>query len=308
MPKRKKGPTVWLPKTPRARAILADVQTRLAQHVREGTAPRSPRGLFYDLRPNGMGNGVTYRKTAKGSGRLSDMTAGVEQVQEIMREARHAGLIDEDLVGDGRSPEAVGLYYDTSVTNTVNLVVRIVEDAAEDYQLDPQTGQPIRLEVWSEANDLTSRLARIASPLGVPVFSGSGYDSIKPVRHTAARIAGREVPTVTLYIGDLDLHGERIAGAFEEDVRGWLTRHHDRPDEWWTVVRLGITEAQALELGVLDADGHAEADALPVDYMDDLLRDAITERTDPATRELLAERVETERAEVGHQIRERLGA
>jgi hypothetical protein len=50
----------WRPKTPRQKAILADLVARYEQHQAEGTLPRGPRGIFYDLRPNGMGNGVTY--------------------------------------------------------------------------------------------------------------------------------------------------------------------------------------------------------------------------------------------------------
>jgi hypothetical protein len=52
--------------TPLAEAVLADLIARFAQHKAEDTLPRGPRGIFYDLRPNGMGNGVTYRKKMHG--------------------------------------------------------------------------------------------------------------------------------------------------------------------------------------------------------------------------------------------------
>jgi hypothetical protein len=52
----------WQPRTARQKGIAADVLARYQQHEREDTLPRGPRGIFYDLRPDGMGNGVTYRK------------------------------------------------------------------------------------------------------------------------------------------------------------------------------------------------------------------------------------------------------
>jgi hypothetical protein len=225
-----------------------------------------------------------------------------------MRDARHAGLIDESLVRDGRSPEGGGLYFDESVSEAVDTIVKIVTDAAEHYDLDPQTDQPQRLEVWSEADDLTDRLRRITEPLGVPVYSGAGYISMKPVLAVARRVAERDVPTTTLYIGDLDPHGGRIFDALAEDAQGWITRHYGRPADWWTIVQLAITTEQAAALGVLDSEGKAEADALPVDYMDDLLTAAIAERTVPGAREELAHRLIRERAEIRRELRARLEA
>ena len=49
---------------------------------------------------------------------------------------------------------------------------------------------------------------------------------------------------------------------------------------------------------MLDADGKAQADALPVDYLDDLLREAIAAHTDPDVLAELNARVERERDEV----------
>ena len=61
---RPRGPLPgWRPSTPRQIGILADLVARYQQHRDEDTLPRGPRGIFYDLRPGGMGgNGVTYRK------------------------------------------------------------------------------------------------------------------------------------------------------------------------------------------------------------------------------------------------------
>jgi hypothetical protein len=56
---RPRGPLPdWRPTTPKQKAVLADLIARYKQHEREDTLPRGPRGIFYDLRPNGMGNGL----------------------------------------------------------------------------------------------------------------------------------------------------------------------------------------------------------------------------------------------------------
>ena len=55
--------------------------------------------------------------------------------------------------------------------------------------------------------------------------------------------------------------------------------------------RLALTTEQAKEHGLLDADGKAEVDGLPVPVMDRLLTGAIEALQDPARR------VSTERAE-----------
>ena len=60
MGERPKGPLPadWRPPSHWENLLLDDILDRLAQHSREGTLPRSPRGLFYDLRPHGMGRGL----------------------------------------------------------------------------------------------------------------------------------------------------------------------------------------------------------------------------------------------------------
>lgn len=48
----------WQPRTARQRGILADVLACYREHYEADTLPRGGRGVFYDLRPNGRGNGV----------------------------------------------------------------------------------------------------------------------------------------------------------------------------------------------------------------------------------------------------------
>ena len=45
-----------------------------------------------------------------------------------------------------------------------------------------QAGQPIYLELRCESADLMPRIARVARPYGVTVYSGGGMDGLKPKR------------------------------------------------------------------------------------------------------------------------------
>ena len=259
MPKRPRGPlNGWQPHTARQRAILADLADRYAQHHREDTLPRSGRGIFYDLRPRGFGNGVTYAKGAPGP-----MRANPAAVQEVLVLARRAGIIPESWVADARAPDPITVAsYDDA-----DAFARLVAAEARAFRLDLQRGQPQHVEVWSEAEDLAPRLARVAGPYGVPVFAGGGYGGLKSRRQLAARALARDVPTVVGVVTDLDDDGRRIFASAAEDAAAWAAAE-GAPDGWLRFARLAVTVDQARTHDVLDPDGTAEADALPVPALD----------------------------------------
>ena len=62
------------------------------------------------------------------------------------------------------------------------------------------------------------RIARVALPYGVHVYSGSGMDGLKPKKEAAERAAWRDVPTIIGHLADYDEHGGNIADAFAEDA------------------------------------------------------------------------------------------
>jgi hypothetical protein len=301
----------WKPTTARQKGILADLAGRYEQHHREGTLPRGGNGIFYDLRPRGLGNGVTYFKPKKDQ-KLGPMEAGGEQVQEVLALARRAGIIPEDWVADQRAAPGRVPYYDHSAEIVAAVLVGRLREREVD--LDPQTYQPVYIEVLCEAADLVPRLYRVARPsYGVPVYTGSGFDGIKGKREMGERAAERNKPTVVLHIGDRNKHGEDIYTAVGEDAVGWceeggevLPLDYDLDDlaelrdpaDWLTFVRLGVSPAQAASLDILDDDGKAEADAVPVPVMDGWLTEAIEALQDPAFRE----RVEAEQREANKRL------
>jgi hypothetical protein len=302
MTTRPRGPLPsWRPTTARQKAILADLVRRFEQHQAEDTLPRSGRGVFYDLRPAGMGNGITYTKHPPKlpNGRYDPMTANPQVVQDVLVLARRAGIIPESWVADARAPQPISdRFYDDA-----DDFARLVAEEARSFRLDLQRDQDRHVEVWCEAEDLAPRLARVAGPYGVPVYSGGGYGGLKGKRQLAARAAGRPVPTVVLVVTDLDDDGRDIYRSAAEDATAWVTGHHSRPAGWLSFERIAITEDQAREEGVLDEDGKAEADALPVPVMDAILLGWLDRLQDPAGRESLLVDQDQERARLPDAIR-----
>lgn len=323
MGKRPRGPQPgWQPASARAQGILADLIARYAQHEREGTLPRGGRGIFYDLRPNGMGNGVTYRKpdSAHPLSGFGPMEAHPAAVQEVLVMARRAGIIPEAWVADTRAPEPIMQSYWESAGFLAEAIAGWAENASRGFQLDPQTHQARYIELWCEAADLAPRVERIARPFGVPVYSGAGFDGLKGKRDVADRANDRDLPTLILHIGDRDPHGELIFGALEEDVQAWAAERARWDaeavelmraagvDEWLTFERLALTFDQAERYNLLDADGKAEADSLPVQILDEIVTTRLEGLTDDDARERYRLDEAEQRAELPQLVRDALAA
>jgi hypothetical protein len=333
MSKRPRGPlNGWEPTTARQKGILADLVARYEQHRDEDTLPRGPRGIFYDLRPAGIRNGVAYRKPDSkhpikahdGLPGFGPMEAHPGAVQEVLVLARRAGIIPERWVADTRAPDGIGGggWYDAA--QRARFIVRQIESAVEYFRLDAQRFQPVYIEVLCEAEDLQPRLGRIAREYGVPVYSGAGFDGLKGKREFAERALERDVPTVVLNVGDRDKPGEDAYIAAAEDAVAWAEGagivlpvgaslddvaacvEADAGQPCLIFYRLALTTKQAESLGVLDADGKAEADAVPVQTLDGWLREAIEHLQDPAARERMLALQEAERERLPDVIREAL--
>ena len=299
----------WRPRTARQAGILADLVARYEQHHEEDTLPRGPRGIFYDLRPNGMGNGVTYRKPDSehpirgklGVPGFGPMEAHPEAVREVLVLARRAGIIPEHWVADARAPAVIEGFFYESARDYAESAIRTIHSymAGEDFALDQQRGQPVYIEVLCEAEDLQPRLARVAlEGHGVPVYSGAGYDGLKGKRAFAERALEREAPTVVLQVADRDDDGDKIFRAAAEDAIAWAD-----DGETLRFERLALTTEQAEEHSLLDADGKAEVDGLPVPVLDRIVTDAIEELQDPARRDSLKEAERRQRERLPDLIR-----
>jgi hypothetical protein len=295
--------------SPKPKAVLDDIVDRYRQHRRERTLPRGGRGIFYDLRPSGFGRAITYVKrpkdpagwfdpsavdrhpndlaTAARLGRFGPMEVGPDYVQDVIANARRAGVIREEWVADTRAPDPS--LPDLGPQTAEALVEEITAWLSARVVLDRQHGEGTYVEAWCEADDLIPRLARIArDEYDAPVYSGGGFDGLKGKRAAAERIAERAedgIDTAVLLIGDLDLHGRTIRDVYKADVGAWVTEHHDLNLDWVTFETIAVTAEQAEEYDLLDADGKAEADGVPVPVMDAVLRRSIEYHQFPAGRE-----------------------
>jgi hypothetical protein len=166
-------------------------------------------------------------------------------------------------------------------------------------RLARQAGQRIYLELRCEAQDLMARVARVALPYGVTVHSGSGMDGLKPKKEAGARAAGREVPTLIGHLADYDRSSGDIADAFAENAVAFALWHRNQgaPGSLF-VQRIGLTREQALAHDLLDTDGKAELDGLPVPALDALVRKFIESHLDPSIQRAVVQAEAGMRAEV----------
>jgi hypothetical protein len=312
----------WQPTRPRQIAILADLVARYCQHRDEGTLARGPRGIFYDLRPSGMGNGISYFKPTKAYPVKcfdKNTEAHPAAVQEVLVLARRAGIIPEHWVADTRAPAPeVPIAFDDAEDFAAN-----VGEWIKGFRLDQQWGQDCYVEVLCEAEELIGRLARVAGKYGVTVFSGAGFDGLKPKRAFADRAMARAVPTIVLQFGDFDHAGGWIFSSAAEDAIAWaghgsierrdLSPHgiaqaaSEAVGPGLHFFRAALTETQAVEHNLLDEDGKAEVDGLPVPALDALLTSTLDELGDSACRDELHALEIEEQGKIPDAIREWLG-
>jgi hypothetical protein len=186
--------------------------------------------------------GITYTKHPRDKGRHS-LEATPEYVTSMLAEMRRVWnpdtdqwLIPEDWIADSRSPDPIK----PSEVPDAQSAARNVVGYLETLWLARQAGQASYLEIRCEAADLMARIARIAEPYGVPVYSGGGMDGLKTKKEAAERAAFRAVPTLIGHLADYDRPGGDIHDAFAEDAIAFTdwhrwdeilqTRLHNQPD------------------------------------------------------------------------------
>ena len=187
-------------------------------------------------------------------------------------------LIPESWISDARGPDPSSPFEFDDAQDAARSLVNLLGD----MWLARQAGQEVYLEIRCEAADLIARVARVAKPYGVPVYSGGGMDGLKVKKEAARRAAQREVPTLVGHLTDYDKYGGTIHDVFAKDVAAFARWHQDYQGVAGAieVIRLGLTLEQALEHKLLDDDGKAELDGLPVPVLDAIVRTWIESHMD----------------------------
>lgn len=165
-----------------------------------------------------------------------------ERLCNALNRARRSGMIPfEDLRDDGASVMA-SRHYDG-----MDGFYGHLRKLADGYERDKLANQPVEIRVYCEAAGMMPQLARTCRPYSVPVYSGSGFDSLT-AKHDLARYchdnafySGRS--TVVLHLGDWDPSGVSIYESMREDVLAFVSSDlsHLDPEDAAVFRRVALT-------------------------------------------------------------------
>ncbi|MEV1005038.1 hypothetical protein [Nonomuraea sp. NPDC050202] len=195
--KRPRGPQPhWRPKRETLRILTAvdAVLDRYRDHL-----PVSLRQLFYVLLSDGV---------------LAKSERDYKRMCEYVGMARRSGRIDWDVIRDDTQ---IAVQAPPSFTDPHNFWTAVAR-AADDYRVDRQAGQPVRLELWCETAGMVPQLVRIGQEFGISCFSGGGFDGLAGKHDAAVRAAAGGPKTCILHLGDYDPSGEHLFHSLAEDV------------------------------------------------------------------------------------------
>jgi len=181
----------------------------------------------------------------------------------------------------------------------------LIEWASEDYAIDKWSDQPLRVEVWVEKDALRGVVSRVCSELDLDHFSCRGYPSLTAMWEASERLSqyqGKGKQPVILHLGDHDPSGIDMS----RDIEHRLLRLRVKTE----VKRIALNRDQVDALGLVpnptkEKDSRSadyirqhgyeswELDALPPEYISDLIRDEVARLRDDdlySQRESLEER------------------
>lgn len=186
-----------------------------------------------------------------------------------------------------------------------------VEDGARSFSYERMNFQPVRIELFCEANGMVPLLANAVGKYGVDVHSGGGFNSLTTVHSTARRIASDRRETLIFNFGDYDPSGESIFDSFRQDVERFTAQISG---DWGKVEfrRVALLEEQVDEMGIPTAppkstdsrsrnwEGDtAQLEAIPPDDLARMAEEAVLSELDRDIHKVTIKRE--------NKIRERLG-
>jgi hypothetical protein len=223
---------------------------------------------------------VYYRMVVRGLVEKTD--AGYDTVQIQLVKMRRAGVIPYDWITDGtRWARRVKTYGSPDAA---------IAEAARYYRRDIWEQTPVYVECWCESDSIAGVIVDVTVEYTVPLFPAKGFSSIgflhPSARGLAHASAGR--PAHVLYVGDWDPSGKIIPGKIEAELRAHAPEaeiHFRRPavnPDQITAMDLPSRPAKASDSRAKSFSGAAvEAEAIPVEVMQQIVRDAIEEFIDP---------------------------
>lgn len=166
--RRARGPQPhWRPRRETVRVLTAvdAVLDRYCDHL-----PVSLRQLFYVLPSDGV---------------LAKTERDYRRMCEYVGMARRSGWVSWDVIRDDTQ---IAVDAPTSFAGLEDFWAA-VESAADDYCVDRQAGQLVRLELWCETAGMVPQLAKLDGEFGIACFSGGGFDALTGKHDAAVRAA-----------------------------------------------------------------------------------------------------------------------
>jgi hypothetical protein len=218
---RPRGYADWRPQA-KTRALLEQVQEIFATY--EDYLPLTVRQVYYAL----VGT-YDYPKTDN----------AYERLCEHLVRARRARMIPFDWLRDDGVVVMQHRWFDGVADFWDH-----VGQQARDFEHDKQIGQPVYVELWTEAAGMMPQLARVAEQFSVPVYSCGGFASLPAVRQIVDRAYSRNVPTVLLHVGDFDTSGEAVFEHIVQDAGEFLAEDRVLQTQEIIARRVALTSRQ----------------------------------------------------------------
>lgn len=222
-----------------------------------------------------------------------------QKLSRAMVLARQEGIIPWEWIEDRiRTPHYVSMW---------NGLGDFMETVRGAYRRNIWEAQPRYIVVWVEKDALSGIFEDITFKYRVPLIVGRGYSSWSLKRELAEHIEEMGKPTVVLYFGDFDPSGEDIFRDLEEafDFFGILEQVEVLEKVALTredIVRYNLppnpakrTDPRAQRFISQHGDTAVELDALPVQVLQEKIRENIERYLDMEAFERILEVEEGER-------------
>jgi hypothetical protein len=284
---RVRGFAPWKPQAD-TRELLEQVQAVFDEYA--DYLPLTLRQIFYRL----VGK-YEYEKTEQAYNNLC----------EHLNRARRARMVPMDFIRDDG-----GTIIEPKPWNSAEQWLNAMRAAAAHLMLDHSAGQNTRLVVICEAAGMAPQLGRVATPYGVTVMSGGGFDSLTDKHKFAEELTEQDCPTEVLHVGDHDPSGVSMFLAFLEDIQAFARELGGQA----TFTRLAVTPQQIATYRLptappKDTDRRAfrgrtcQAEALAPDVLANILRTAIEARMDMNQYRRVLRREQAVRRELTRKLR-----
>lgn len=242
-----------------------------------------------------------YQLVARG--KVENTERSYKRVASIINDARLAGMLDWDAIED-RGRDIVIRSRWTSGRSILSAV-------ADQFHMDLWDGQESRVFVVVEKAALVGVLGNVCHEFDVPLLAARGYPSVSIVRemcqeHFVEALNNGQRPVI-LHLGDHDPSGIDMTRDLAERIELFLDGEGYSGE--FDLIRLALTMAQVRQVnpppnpakttdsrfaGYMREYGHEswELDALPPEYINDLVRRNILRFVDEDALEARREEIE----------------